>query len=104
MSDIRWPWTELRFWQRHSCFSPGRVGIQPDAADFNLAVTLVAPWEEYVIDLSPDFQLKGGDDARNRVIPDTGTLEEKILDSWSASARVEVDVGKLSLGAAEHKP
>lgn len=88
MSDVWWPWTG---WWRKKFWS-SRAGTQADAADFNLAVTLVAPWEEYVIDLSPAFTLKDGDTALNHVIPDTGSLEEKILDSWSGSAQASVAV------------
>jgi len=73
---------------------------QADVADFNLAVTLVAPWEEYVIDLSPDFQLKTGEDALKRAIPMTGTLEEKILNSFGASAKLNVDVSALAAALA----
>ena len=76
---------------------------QADVVDFNLAVTLVAPWEEYVLDLSPDFQVKTGEDALKHVLPTTGTLEEKIINSFGASANVNVDVGALGLlkGSAE---
>jgi hypothetical protein len=96
MSDttITWPWTKTKWWKKFSRSST-RSGKQPDAADFNLAVTLVAPWEEYVLDLSPDFKLKGGDDALKRVIPDTGSVEEKILESWSTSVQANVDIGAL---------
>jgi hypothetical protein len=95
-----WPWSTPSPWQRfRSCFDEGRAGAQPDAADFNLAVTLVAPWEEYVLDLSPDFKMKNGDEALERVIPDTGNIEDKILSTWGASLKANVDVGALLPGS-----
>lgn len=81
MSNVRWPWAKS--W-RNAWVQPG---TQADAADFNLAVTLVAPWEEYVIDLSPDFQVRTGDDALKHVIPNTGAIEQQILSTFGASAQ-----------------
>lgn len=81
--------------------SGGRVGWQPEAADFNLAVTLVAPWEEYVIDLSPKFDLDA-EKALDYVIPNTAQLEEKIVDGWSASVQASV-AAKTSAAAATPK-
>jgi hypothetical protein len=104
MSAPWWPWTRWfwpwRGWLRKKYWS-ARAGKQADAADFNLAVTLVAPWEEYVIDLSPAFALKDGDAARAHVIPDTGSLEEKILDSWSGSGQASVAVAAKQTAAGE---
>jgi hypothetical protein len=107
MKKIRWPWSKPT-WRERWWFhrDDERVGTQPDAADFNLAVTLVAPWEEYVLDLSPDFKIKDGDAALQHVIPDTASLEEKLVESFTASAKVNagLDVGsKGAGGAAGHK-
>jgi hypothetical protein len=95
IGPIEWGWRT--FWKKY--FSFGRVSCQPEAADFNLAVTLVAPWEEYVLDLSPDFKLDV-DKALDQVIPNTAALEEKIVDGWSASVQARV-VGRVDGAGGE---
>lgn len=60
---------------------------QEEVGSVNVSVTLVAPWEEYVGTLTPNFTLSATD-AVNKVIPRTGILEEKILDALGVSARV----------------
>jgi hypothetical protein len=92
MSDVWWPWTKS--WR--NAWGAGQPGTQADAADFNLAVTLVAPWEEYVIDLSPDFQVRTGDDALKHVIPNTGAIEQQILSTFGASAQANVKLDALT--------
>lgn len=68
-------------------YEPHRVENQPDAGTVNLAVTLVAPWEDYIVALSPNFTLEP-DDAVNKVIPQTTIQEDKILDSLAASLQL----------------
>ena len=53
----------------------------------NVSVTLVAPWEEYIAALTPNFTLSANE-ALTKVIPRTGIVEEKILDALGLSARV----------------
>ena len=54
-------------------FEPHKVTSQEEAAAVNLAVTLVAPWEEYIQYLNPKFGLTG-DQAVKKVIPTTNTV------------------------------
>lgn len=60
---------------------------QEEVGTVNVSVTVVAPWEEYIASLSPNFDLSA-DAALNKVIPRTGITEEKILDALGFSARV----------------
>lgn len=60
---------------------------QEEVGTVNVSVTVVAPWEEYIASLSPNFDLSA-DAALNKVIPRTGITEEKILDALALSARV----------------
>lgn len=68
-------------------FEPHYVESQQEAGAINLAVTLVAPWEEYISALSPNFSLDA-EGALQKAIPQTTVLEEKILDSLGASVRL----------------
>ena len=67
-------------------YEPHTVDSQPEAGIVNLSVTLVAPWEDYIEDLKPNFELTG-DEALKKVIPRTTLLEEKILDALSLKAK-----------------
>lgn len=60
---------------------------QPSAGAVNLAVTFVAPWNDFVDVLSPGFTLTG-DSAVNKVLPQTTVLEEKLLDALGVSAKL----------------
>lgn len=60
---------------------------QEEAGAVNVSVTLVAPWDEYIAALTPNFTLTAND-AVSKVIPRTGIVEEKILDALGLSARV----------------
>lgn len=69
------------------CPSVSPPKSQEEVGAVNVSVTLVAPWEEYIGTLAPNFTLSPTD-AINKVIPPTGILEEKILDALGLSARV----------------
>jgi len=73
--------------EKKSLFEPHRVETQPEAGSVNLSVTLIAPWEDYIAALSPDFELTAGE-ALEKVLPRTTVLEEKFLDSIAFSTQV----------------
>lgn len=60
---------------------------QEEVGAVNLSVTLVSPWEDYIAALSPNFSLSAND-AVGKIIPRTGIVEEKILDTLGLTARV----------------
>lgn len=68
-------------------YEPHRVERQDLAGTVNLAVTLVAPWEDYVAALKPKFELTA-EKALEKVIPRTTVLDERFLDALAAKARV----------------
>lgn len=68
-------------------YEPHRVERQDQAGVVNLAVTLVAPWEDYVAALKPKFELTA-EKALDKVIPRTTTLDERFFDALAAKARV----------------
>src|ERR1700694_2937101 len=84
---FRWLLIGIRKW-----LNGGRCGSQEEAGDVNIAVTVVAPWEEYVGDLCPDFHVSA-EEALRRVIPNTGQLEEKVLNVLGATGEVNLTVG-----------
>ncbi len=62
------------------------VKFQHEAGSFNMAVTLVAPWEDYADDLTANFSLTA-DDALKQVIPTTGVLQELDVSQQGVSAK-----------------
>jgi hypothetical protein len=64
-----------------------RVRNQPEAGALNLAVTQIAPWEEYVAALTPAFELTS-DTALAKVLPTTTLVEEKLIDSLAGTLRI----------------
>lgn len=61
-------------------FKPHRVERQADAGSTHVAVTFVAPWDEFVDDLQPKFEMSAAR-ALDLVVPDTLFLDEKVLDA-----------------------
>lgn len=70
-----------------ACSSVPPPRSQEEVGAVNLSVTLVAPWENYISALTPNFTLSASD-AVNKVIPGTGIIEEKMLDALGLSARL----------------
>ncbi|MDK2742879.1 MAG: hypothetical protein NDI90_08180 [Nitrospira sp. BO4] len=68
----------------------------PSYGTVNIAVTMVAPWEEYVADLTANFPLSA-QEALSKVIPRTGILEEKLIDSLGLTARLGLPQSSESL-------
>ena len=62
------------------------VNSQDEAGSFSMAVTLVAPWEDYVDALTADFSLTA-EEALHEVIPTTGVLEELDVSQQGVSAK-----------------
>lgn len=62
----------------------------------NVAVTMVAPWEEYPAGLTANFPLTP-QEALSKVIPRTGLLEEKLIDALGFTARVGLPQSSESL-------
>jgi hypothetical protein len=89
-------------------FDPYRVDTQPGAGAVNISVTMVAPWEEYIATLQPEFKLTA-EEALSKVIPKTTLLEEKLLRALSLKTRIglsqsgELPGGTTGPSAAEEK-
>lgn len=62
----------------------------------NVAVTMVAPWDEYATGLAASFPLTP-QEALTKVIPRTGILEEKLIDALGFTARVGLPQSSESL-------
>ena len=88
-------------------FTPHRVETQAEAGSTHVAVTLVAPWDEFIDDLQPRFEMSGAR-ALDMVVPDTISLDEKILDQLGVRLKfappqtsvVETITAKEETGAA----
>jgi hypothetical protein len=59
-------------------FTAHRVASQPEAGSVHFAVLSVAPWEEYVQDLQPTFELSA-DAALEKVLPSTRGQQDWML-------------------------
>lgn len=68
-------------------FRPHRVSTHADAGSTHVAVTLVAPWDEFIDDLQPKFEMSGAR-ALDMVVPDTLFLDEKTLDTLGFKVKV----------------
>src|SRR3990172_7691958 len=68
-------------------FKPHRVSTQAEAGSTHLAVTLVAPWDEFIEDLQPRFDMSAAR-ALDLVVPDTLLLDEKIVDALGLRLRL----------------
>ncbi len=64
-------------------FTLHRVERHADAGSTHVAVTLVAPWDEFIDDLQPKFEMSGPR-SLDMVVPDTLFLDEKIFDLLGA--------------------
>jgi hypothetical protein len=68
------------------CCCAGSVKMQEEAGAVNVTVTLVAPWEEYIESLTPNFGLDA-EEALKKVVPRTAIVEGKASDVLGFSAR-----------------
>ncbi len=71
-------------------------GDPETAGTVNVAVTMVAPWDDYVAAMSTNFPLTA-QEALSKVIPRTGVLEEKLIDVFGVTARVGLPQSSESL-------
>ena len=69
-------------------FREHTVRRQDEAAAVSISATLVAHWDDYVSVLAPKFELKSGDEALKKVIPQTMAMEEKVLRMFGASVGI----------------
>ncbi|MBI4798118.1 MAG: hypothetical protein HY794_05170 [Desulfarculus sp.] len=60
-----------------------RVFVQHEAGDSHVAVLSIAPWEDYVQRLQPQFEISGKT-ALEQVLPLSARLEEKVVAGLSA--------------------
>jgi hypothetical protein len=66
-------------------FREHTVRRQDEAAAVSISATLVAHWDDYVSVLGPKFEMKSGDEALKKVIPQTMAMDEKVLRMFGAS-------------------
>ena len=74
---------------QESLFEPHRVSSHEKAGAANIAVTMIAPFEEYIDALSPNIKLSSSD-AVKQVIPKTTLLDQRLLDVMTAAVQVAV--------------
>jgi len=68
-------------------YKPHRVAHQSEVGDIHIATTFVAPWNEYVERLSPNFSLTS-QQALEAVVPTTAISQEKFADTLAAALQV----------------
>ena len=79
---------------------PIEVQWEDEAARSGLAVLSVAPWEEYVATLQPEFTLKPAD-ALAQAIPTTLRQQSELLDALTASLKVALPTSSTSSSTTE---
>ncbi|MHB1308611.1 MAG: hypothetical protein ACYC23_16140 [Limisphaerales bacterium] len=72
-----------------------RVNRQDKAGSTGIAVLSVAPWDSYADTLQATFKLSP-EDALNQAIPDTTTIEEKVLNAFSGNVKAALPVAGTS--------
>ena len=81
-------------------FEPHRVNKHNEVGTFHISATLVAPWDEFVADLSPGFVLTE-ENALTSAIPKTAVTEKQLLDSFLAALKIAPPVSSSSSTVTE---
>ena len=68
---------------------------QADAGSVHIAVLSVAPWDKYVEDLQPTFDMTT-ENALKEVIPTTGIIDEKIIDALGAGLKLALPTASVT--------
>jgi len=76
-------------------YTPAKARTQEEAASTHLAVLSVARWDARKVELQPNFELKA-EDALAKVIPNTLSLEEKVINALSAKIKVALPGSSFS--------
>ena len=68
-------------------YEPHRVDKHSEVGSFQISATLIAPWDEFVADLSPEFDVTE-QIALAEAIPRTSIIEKQILNSLAAALKI----------------
>ena len=86
---------------KRKLFEPHRVCSLSEAGSAHVSVTFVAPWEDYLDELQPNFTMDAAE-ALKEVLPSTLSLDQKLLDVLQG--QLAVSTQKLPGGAPTPQP